>query len=107
MVKLDLKPFLRPEDIGEGERVFTIIDEGELISKEQSPFNRELFQITVRDADGNTYIWTANLTSLRTLSQMYGEDTVNWINKKVTLFTREQLVRGVMRKVIYAKKLES
>jgi len=103
MVVLDEKPFLRPESVKAEGETFEIMDEGEIITKEASPFGREIFQITVQNRDGTEFVWTANKTSIRALITAYGKDTKNWIGQPVELFVREQNVRGVQKKVIYAR----
>ena len=92
--------FLTADDVRDGD-VLEIVDEGRFISAEESPFGRNVFQITVRLPDGAEKTWNVNNTTLRTLAQAFGDDTVNWRGRKVRVEVREQVVRGVPRRVIY------
>jgi len=102
MVKLDLDLWLTAEDIGPEAEV-TFIDEGEIVSKEETGFSEDSFNITIRLPSGEKRVWTMNKTSQRTVARLYGYDTANWVNKKVTLVTRKVMVGGKEKSAIFVK----
>ena len=60
-----------------------------------------MFQLTVRLPDGTEKVWNVNNTTLRALKEAYGDESKEWVGKKVRVEVREQVVRGVPRRVIY------
>jgi hypothetical protein len=92
--------FLRPDHVKTGD-VLEFVSEGEYVPKEESQFGRDLFQIDVRLPDGTVKTWTMNLTTRNRMVEAYGDDTKNWVGKKVRVEVANQNVRGTMRKVIY------
>ena len=104
MVELPITLWLKPEDVGtEAELVF--VDEGkrsEIPMGEGEP-SRASFEITVRLPNGEPRSWTMNPTAQRATAQAYGLNTMGWIGKRVTAYTANVNVRGVMKRAIYAR----
>jgi len=107
MPELDLDLWLTPEDIGE-EAVVYFNDKGEkgVIAKPEGTDDIPVFNISVKMPDATNKIWTMNKTSQRAVAKAYGTNTDLWINRPVTVFVTEQMVRGTLKKVIYAKTPE-
>lgn len=105
MPKLDLDLFLNAEDIGEKSEV-TVVDEGGNIDKKETGFDEDSFNITVKLPSGDKRSYTMNKTSQRSVARLYGIDTKNWINKKLTLITKDVNVKGTMRKAIFVQIVE-
>lgn len=99
---LDL--FLTAADVpAETEAEF--IDEGKVVPKEETGFDSNTFDITIKLPNGAKRVWTMNKTSQRAVARHYGTDSKAWIGRKVVLHTSEQNVRGEMKKVIYVKRV--
>lgn len=97
---LNRSEFLTPDDVKTGD-VIEIVDEGTFVPASESRFGRPVFQIRVRLPSGEEKIWTVNKTTLRELSRAYGDETKNWVGKKVGVEVVTMNVRGVMRNVIF------
>jgi hypothetical protein len=100
MVKIKVCEWLRPADVRDGD-IVTIVDEGKNRTAEETPFNRDVFEISVKLPSGEVKTWTMNRTTQRKCAEAWGYESRAWINKKVRIQLREQNVRGVMRTVIY------
>jgi len=105
MVKIRVSEWLRPSDVREGD-IVTIADEGRNRSAEETPFGREVFEIGVKLPSGEVKLWTMNRTTQRRCAEAWGDETRNWIGKKVRIQLREQNVRGIMKTVIYGIPVE-
>jgi len=99
-VKVNARPWLRPSDVHDGD-IVTIIEEGRKRDANETPFNRAVFEIAVRLPSGEEKIWTMNRTTQRRCIEAWGNETKNWIGKRLRIELRVQNVRGVMKKVIY------
>jgi len=88
-------------DIVTNGMIVEIVDEGEFLDETVSPFGRPIFRITVRMPDGSLKVWTMNRTTRRNLREAWGDDTANWVGKKVRLEVQLRDVMGAMRKVIF------
>ena len=100
MVKIKASMWLRPKDVNNGE-IITIVDEGKSKSADETPFGREVFEIGVRLPSGEKKIWSMNRTTQRRCIEAWGNETKNWIGKRLRIELKEQNVKGVMKKVIY------
>ena len=100
MVKIGNSRWLRPSDVKDGD-VVTIVNEGQKRSAEETPFKRAVFEIAVRLPSGEEKILTMNSTTQRRCIEAWGNETRNWIGKRLRIELRDQNVRGVMKKVIY------
>lgn len=100
MVKIKTSDWLRPDDVKDGDTV-TIIDDGRFRSAGDTPFGREVFEIGVRLPNGEVKIMTMNRTTQRRCAEAWGDETRNWVGKKLKIELKDQNVRGVMKRVIY------
>lgn len=100
VVKIKVSEWLRPSGIRDGD-IVTIVDEGRNRSADETPFGREVFEIGVRLPSGEEKPWTMNRTTQRRCAEAWGDDTRDWVDKRVRIQLREQNVRGVMRTAIY------
>ena len=59
------------------------------------------FELQVR-IDGETFDWLANKTSLRAIVKTYGDESDEWSDKTIKMYSVEQNVGGEIKQVIYA-----
>jgi len=93
MVKVDeiikkASSFLKVGVVKDGE-IVEIVDEGELIPAEKTRFGRDVFRIRVRLENGEEKLWNMNISTINRLARAYGNDTRNWVGKKVKIKYRE------------------
>ena len=100
MVKLKASKWLRPKDVNNGE-IITIVDEGKSKSADETPFGRAVFEIGVRLPSGEKKIWSMNRTTQRRCMEAWGNETRNWVGKRLRIELKQQNVKGVMKTVIY------
>ncbi|MEM2351236.1 MAG: hypothetical protein QXT26_02395 [Thermoproteota archaeon] len=100
MVKIKASKWLRASDVRDGD-IVVIVSEGQNRSAEETPFQRPVFEIDVKLPSGEVRTWTMNTTTQRRCAEAFGDETGNWVNKKVKIQLREQNVRGVMKTVVY------
>jgi len=100
MVKVKAGDWLRPGDVKDGD-IVTIVDEGKYRSADETPFGREVFEIGVKLPNGEVKTLTMNRTTQRRCVKAWGDETRNWVRRKLRIELREQNVRGVMKTVIY------
>lgn len=106
MVKIRFSSeFLRPEDVPDGTLV-TVVNEGHYRSPEETPFGREVFEIRVRLPDGKEKLWTMNKTTQKRMVDAHGDDSRNWIGKKIRIELTKQTVRGELKTVVYGRPVE-
>lgn len=90
--------YLRPEAIGNG-TLLIIASEGEYISAEESFLGRAVFQIEVQ-LGNDLKTWTMNKTTQRNLAKAYGDETRNWIGRKVRIELTKMNIRGESKNVM-------
>lgn len=73
-----------------------IKDEGQIINGDFG--DRHVFKVLTKNGDRNL---SFNQTSLNNLVDAYGEDTRNWIGKKMTAFVIKQMVGEGLKNVCY------
>lgn len=59
------------------------------------------FEIRVM-VNGEEYDWLPNKTSLRSFVSVFGDESDNWIGKKIKMYSVEQNVSGEIKQVVYA-----
>jgi len=97
----ELSQFVQPGvDVKAGDLV-TFADAGAIRSADETPFGREVFQITVALPSGQKKLLTVNRTSMRNLAAKYGDDSEGWVGKKAHVSLVKQNVRGTVKDVIY------
>lgn len=100
----DLDMWLTAEDIGE-EAIITFFDEGKYENIDVTDGVKRVFQITVTLPSGEQRLWTMNRTSRRKIARELGEDSVQWVGRKVKLYTALQNVFGKDKQVIYVREV--
>lgn len=79
----------------------------ELVAAEDLPEqfenrDNDRYQLVVTfDGAPEEYKWMANKTSLKVILAAYGDESDNWVGKKLGLFRIDQAVSGKMKKVVY------
>ena len=96
----DLHVWLRPEDLG-AEASVKFTDEGRTVSKEETGFGEDGFEIGVILPSNEKRVWTMNKTSQRAVARVLGFDTSLWIGKSVQLTVSEVVVSGQRKKAIF------
>ena len=94
--------YLSAKDVKElKEPIARFIDEG--IINEDTPFKRPVFEITIELSNGVVKTYGMNKTSVKTISEAYGEDSKNWKGKLIKLELVKQNVRKELKEVVYAE----
>lgn len=83
------------EDINEGD-IITISNEGEVITGEYG--DRNVFKVETKNGER---LLSFNQTSMNNLIDEYGDETNQWVEKKVKVWIIKSMVAGKMRNVIY------
>ena len=90
-------PFVKKdEEIVDGDMI-TILNEGQT---QEGQFGDQ-FVIKIRLADGEERAMTINQTSDNNLIEAYGEDSINWVNKKAIVFLEKKKINGKRVVVAY------
>ena len=100
----DLRKNLVKEDVQTGD-VILFVDAGEIkdvdFSKTQDGSDgKTVFQVMVELPDGKNKIYTPNATTRSILSDVWTEDTENWIGKKAIVKFIDQLSFGKLVKIL-------
>jgi len=83
------------EDINQGD-ILEILDEGRKVPSQWG--ERAVFKVLTLNGDR---ILTFNSTSMNYLIDVFGNETKNWIGKKVKVWLIKSNVGGKMRDVVY------
>lgn len=107
MVKMsEHEEFLSAEMVKNGD-LLEIVNEGRFLTADETPFKRASFQIEVKLPNGSVKTWTMNKTTRKRLAAAYGDDSREWIGKKVRVELLKQNVRGELKTVIYGHPVEA
>lgn len=104
-VMSDFEQFLNSTMLDEGD-IIELLDAGTFREPEDTGLQRRVFQIEVGLPDKRHKTWTMNRTTQKRLISAYGDDSANWVGKKVLIKMTEQNVRGEMRTVIWGYPIE-
>ena len=97
-------PYLKADDIKEAETLtVTFLSPHEEVSAEESGLDKEISQILVELPNGGKRIWTMNKTSQRIIVGLHGNNSDQWVGKKVKIYYLKQMVNKQERNVIYTK----
>ena len=83
------------EDINQGD-ILEILDEGRKVPSQWG--ERDVFKVLTLNGDR---ILTFNSTSMNYLIEVFGDETKNWIGKKVKVWLIKSNVGGKIRDVVY------
>ncbi|MDR3634386.1 MAG: hypothetical protein P4L84_11325 [Isosphaeraceae bacterium] len=93
--------YLKPEDLGEEDKVFTI-DEAEIVEfkdRETGSVQKKV-KVTFRESDKALLL---NATNRNTLVTLYGDETDEWEGKRITLYPSEVAFGGKLVPCIRVK----
>ncbi len=90
----------------EEDDIVVLLDEGTFREPEDTGLQRTVFQISVGLPDQRNKTWTMNKTTRKRLIEAWGDDSANWVNKKVQIKMTMQNVRGEMRTVLWGYPVE-
>lgn len=77
--------------------IISLLDEGKYVV---TKFGKAL-NFTAKLSDGEEKTYTANGTTQKNLTNEYGDDTKNWMNKNLKVWVVRQVVKGKMTNVLY------
>lgn len=92
--------WLRPSEVSSG-TVVTVEGAGVLRPANETPFNKEVFELPIKLPNGSVKNWTANKTTLKRLVEVWGDDTAKWVGKQIRIEVVKQNIRGQVKDVIY------
>lgn len=90
--------FIKPEDVADGNEI-EILEEAQWEHNDQ--FDRDVLQCEVKLPNGEVKTITLNNTSIRWITDQLGDESKNWIGKKVPIYKLKQNVRGKVKDVLY------
>ena len=96
MVKVITSKFLKAEDVTEGGMIAEFVNEGEY---RESKWGKKL-NIRIKYGEEEK-IWTMNDTSVNSVAEVYGKDSVEWVGAQVKLELIKQNVGGEIKDVVY------
>ena len=106
MVKITKRrhaPFLTQNIVEDG-TIAEIIERPFVQPGTESKFGQERTILTVKlKGKKEPYCWSLNNTSSDRLVEAFGEEGDLWLNKKIQIQKRIQVVKGKERNVLYAK----
>lgn len=91
----------------ENEKTIVLLNDGEFKEPEETGLSRTVFQIKVQIPDGRKKTWTMNKTTRKKLAKSWGDDSTNWVNRKVRIRISPQNVRGEIKDVIYGEPTDA
>jgi len=105
-MKVKLDSFLKAENLGNATPKApqeAVIKTVKFIEPEDLKFKSEegRYELSV-DFGEEEYLWMANKTSLRVFLKEWGDESSEWIDKKIGLYALSQNVSGEMKEVVYA-----
>jgi len=106
MVKVKIDTFLKAEDLlGATSKtpLDAVIVTATLIPAAELPFqsDEDKWELVVQ-IQGVNFEWLPNKTSLREFVKAYGDESDNWTDKPIKLYSVEQNVGGKIKQVVYA-----
>ena len=103
MVKVsDMDEYLHGENVRDGD-VIQIMGKPRYVGSEESTLGKAYLEIVVKLSNGNVKTYTPNKTTLKACAPVFGDDTDQWIGKKIVLHPQRQNVRGQQKMVIYGE----
>ena len=101
----DHEDYLSTSMVNEGD-IIVLLDAGEFTENEKDGRKWEGFEISVRLPDGRFKKWAMNKTTRKRLSKAYGDDSENWVNKRVKIRITQQMIRGEIRDILWGYPIE-
>jgi hypothetical protein len=105
MVKIPKQgDYVSSEDVRDGD-VVVIVGEPELRSAEDTGFDRDVWAVKVLLPNGIGKQWTLNKTTYNDLWSAFGDESRDWLNRKVRITTETRKVRGEKRTIIFGEPI--
>ena len=105
-MKIKIDSFLKAEDLNGATSKAPVegkIVDVRLVPADELGFKSEEDRYELKvELNGQTHEWLANKTSLRVFEKAFGDDSDNWLDKTIKLYSVEQNVSGKIKDVIYA-----
>jgi hypothetical protein len=103
----DVEIYLRAEDIPTDGLIVQVKGRILLIPAEESRYNIPKLEIDVKLPNDTTKTWRANMTSMRNIASIHGDNTDQWQNKYVKLKVETRKIRGNTMPVIFGYPVSS
>jgi hypothetical protein len=105
-MKVRVDTFLKGENLGDATSktpVTGTIKGVKLIAAKDLPYESEndAYQLSMV-VKGEEYDWTPNKTSLKEIVRVFGDESDNWTDKTIGLYSVEQSAFGKVQQIVYA-----
>ena len=104
--KMPLEPgvklWLRPEDL-EPQTELEILTPHIKVPTEETGFKKDAYEINVKLPDGKERTFTLSETKFRAITMLHGENSDDWVNKKITVNKTPMNFQGKMIDAIIIK----
>lgn len=97
-----MSDFLAAQDVKNGD-IVTVIGEPTLRTATETGFDRDVYTIKIILPNGDDKDWTLNKTTYNTLFDAFGDESRDWLKRRVAIRKTRQNVRGTMRDVLYGE----
>ena len=94
--------YLTSADVKDGD-ILEILEGPELRSKEDTGFDRDVYGVTVLLPNKTNKMWTLNKTTYNDCWDEWGDESENWIGKKLKIATENRKIRGEKKTIIYGE----
>lgn len=98
----DVRLWLKPEDLQETTEL-EILTPHKKVAVDETGFKKPVFEINVKLPDGKKRTFTLSETKYRAISMLHGDDSDNWVNKKITVNKVPMNFKGEMVDAIIVK----
>ncbi len=98
----DVRLWLKPEDLQETTEL-EILTPHKKVAVDETGFKKSVFEINVKLPDGKERTFTLSETKFRAISMLHGDDSDNWVNKKIIVNKVPMNFQGKMIDAIIVK----
>ncbi len=98
-IKLESKYLKAGVNIKDGD-IITLLDEGKYEMKTGQYGTKKVLSFNVLLADGSEKIYSANTTTQKNLIKAWGDDTSDWVNKRIRAWIVKQVIAGEMKDIL-------
>jgi len=101
MVKI-IRGWLRAIDVKDDD-ILIIMDGGKYLNPNELPFRvrRSVFEILVMLPDNTVKPWLMNRTTQRQCVEAWGEETTNWIDRRLRVKLKKHKIDGEIKTAVY------
>lgn len=102
VVRIEREGWLRAIHVKDGDFLI-IMDEGEYLNPKALPFKvrHSIFEISVMLPNNYVMPWLMNKTTQLRCVAAWGEDTKNWINRRIRVKLKKHKIDGEIKTAIY------